>query len=522
MTIPSTFTQAETVWGLIDAAAERWSTRRMLVDDHDRDWTFAAYRDACLGVAARLSSQGVGPSTTVSWQLPTTIEAVVLLGALARLGARQNPLIPVLRDAELGPILKDVSPDLIVVPRSWRGYDHKAAAEALAAPIGAQLWVLDLDGDIAALSAEDLDAPLPDLLREGTPRWFYTSSGSTARPKTITHTDVSVTASARAQLSQFELGPKDLFPVSFPIAHIGAMAWLTTSWSAGTQLMLDSAFDPLTSPERMARHRATILGSATPFFLAFLDAQRRHGDEPLFPDLRFCMGGGAPTPAGLHTRVVQELGGLGVFNGYGLTECPILGYPGPGSPPELIEVSAFMPAKGVDVEIRDADGAVLGAEAQGELWARGPQSFTAYLDPELTAELIDEDGFVRTGDLAVLESGHVRISGRIKDVIIRNGENISAIEIETILVQLPSVAEAAVIGLPDARRGESVCAVVVPRDHDAPPALEELVAACESAGLARFKHPEQLHVMPGLPRSPMGKLVKSEILRLVGAPTGTS
>lgn len=520
MTIPSTFTQAETVWGLIDAAAERWSTRRMLVDDHDRDWTFAAYRDACLRVAARLTSRGIGPSSTVSWQLPTTIEAVVLLGALTRLGARQNPLIPILRDAELGPVLDDVAPDLLVVPRLWRGYDHETAATDLATSIGAQLWVLELDGDIAALSDEELDT-LPEPPREDSGGWVYTSSGSTARPKTIVHTDASVTASAHAQLSQLDLGPEDLFPVSFPIAHIGGMAWLTTSWRAGTQLMLDSAFDPVASPERMARHGATVLGSATPFFLAFLEAQRSHGDEPLFPALRFCMGGGAPTPAGLHTQVVQELGGLGIFNGYGLTECPILGYPTPSTPAALIEVSAFMPAKGVDVEIRDPDGTVLGPEAQGELWARGPQSFTGYLDPDLTAELIDDRGFVRTGDLAVLDSGHVRITGRIKDVIIRNGENVSAIEVEGALSRVPSVAEVAVVGLPDARRGEAVCAVVVPQDPGAPPDLEELVAACTEAGLARFKHPEHLYTVPALPRSPMGKLVKPEILRLVGAPSVT-
>ena len=502
------------VWDCIETAADARPSARMLVDDHDRDWSFAEYRDACCRVAARLTAEGIGPDSTVSWQLPTTIEAVVLLGALARLGARQNPLIPVLRRAELRPILEDVQPDLIVVPTLWRNHDHAEMAADLAADSGARVWALDLDGDLSRIELEDLSLlPAPPAADVG--RWIYSTSGSTARPKTVLHTDASVLASSRAQLLQLDLGPEDLFPVSFPIAHIGGMAWLATSWCVGTQLMLDSAFDPAQSPLRMSRHGATVLGSATPFFLSYLSAQRLHGSEPLFPRLRFCMGGGAPIPSGLHAQVSEELGGLGVFNGYGLTECPILGYPTPGSDPELIEASAFVPAPGVEVRIVDADGNDVPEGQQGELRAKGPQSFLGYLDPELTSAAVDEAGYVHTGDLAILENGYVRVSGRIKDVIIRNGENISAIEIETAIAGSAGVSEVAVVGVPDARHGERVCAVVVPSDATDPPHLPQLVAACEHAELARFKFPEQLRIVDHLPRSPMGKLVKPAILDII-------
>lgn len=133
----------------------------------------------------------------------------------------------------------------------------------------------------------------------------------------------------------------------------------------------------------------------------------------------------------------------------------------------------------------------------------------------MTASTVDAHGFIRTGDLTTIEAGHVRITGRIKDVIIRNGENISAIEVEIALTHAAGVAEVAVVGLPDPRRGESVCAVVVPTDPGSPPTLEQLATSCADAGLAAFKRPEHLRVVEKLPRSPMGKLVKPTILALV-------
>lgn len=240
----------------------------------------------------------------MSWQLPTTVEALTLLGALSRLGARQNPLIPVLGDGEMRSILEDVAPDLLIVPRAWRGHDHETMAADLVAAHGCRLWVLPLDSDVASLGIDDVSTH-PGAPSADAGRWVYTSSGSTGRPKTFVHSDASVIASARAQSLQLDLGPTDVFPVSFPVAHIGGEAWLVTSWRRGTQLLLDSAFDPSSSPERMARHGATILGSATPFFVAFLEKQRQLGVDRLFPDLRFCMGGGAPIPAGLHDQVIR-------------------------------------------------------------------------------------------------------------------------------------------------------------------------------------------------------------------------
>lgn len=503
------------MWDLVARRAALTPDDVMIVDEREVPWSFAALAEAAEAAAAALAERGVGAGATVSWQLPTGIDAAVLICALARLGAIQNPLLPPLRATELRPILEEVRPQLLVVPRTWNGHDHAAMAAELATPLDADILVLDLEGADGLRLPQLTEAakPLPVPPAEDGARWIYTSSGSTARPKAIVHTDSSVLSTSQSQIDLFPLERDDVFPVAFPLSHIGGMIWISTVLRVGCRISLHPRFDPVRTPLDMARVGATILGSATPFFLAYLAAQERHGPEPLFPGLRFAIGGGAAIPPGLHRRVADELGGLGVFNGYGLTECPALGFPSPGDPDGLVDLSAFRVGTDVDVRILDPHGHPVASGQQGELLVRGPQSFLRYLDDEATSAAVDTDGFVRTGDLATrIDANHVRISGRSKDVIIRNGENIAASEIEAILLSLAEIEDVAVVGLPDPASGERVCAVIVPARGAAPPSIDGLVGACRAAGLARFKHVERLAIASRLPRGPMGKLIKPEIL----------
>ncbi len=159
--------------------------------------------------------------------------------------------------------------------------------------------------------------------------------------------------------------------------------------------------------------------------------------------------------------------------------------------------------------------------ASGELRVRGPQVCRGYLDPKLDAEAFDADGYFRTGDLASLDAGgYLTITGRLKDVIIRKGENISAKEVEDVLYGHPAIADAAVVGLPDARTGERACAVVVLRAGAALD-LAGIVDYCRGAGLAAQKIPEQLEITGELPRNASGKILKHE-LRARYAPAGSA
>lgn len=481
-------------WALVEEAAQRRPDGIVLADGYGRSLTAVAFRDESERAAAGLLARQIGPGDVVAWQLPTTLEAAVLAGACARLGVVQNPIIPVFRHREVGFIVEQVQARLVIVPETWRGFGHGDMARSLR-PDALALDLENVPGPAIRLPAGDPAAlPLPP----GAPdecRWIYYSSGTTADPKGARHTDRSVIASSNGMTGGLGLRTGEVYPIAWPFAHIGGVSMLSAVLRAGGTLVLFDTFDPLTTPERMAAHRPTILGSATPFFHAYIAAQRRHGDRRLFPALRACVGGGAATPQTVNREVAEVLGVRGVAGAWGLTEFPVAS----SETPDDREVGSTVgrPAAGVQVRVVD-----------GELRLKGPQCFLGYVDSSLDAEAFDDAGWLRTGDLGSVDAnGRIRVEGRSKDVIVRNAENVSALEVEDALLRHPGVADVAVIGVPDEESGERVCAVVVAAPgHEI--TLTALAEHCRAQGLARYKCPERLRVVDELPRNPMGKVVK--------------
>jgi len=258
------------------------------------------------------------------------------------------------------------------------------------------------------------------------------------------------------------------------------------------------------------------LGVATPFFVAFLEAQRAHGAQPLFPSLRGCLAGGAPVTAELGRQVRETLGVAGISNAWGLTEFPCATSPSFTAVPEVLDHTVGPPVPGVSVRVVGDRETELPAGREGELRLKGPQCFLGYVDSALDADAFDADGWLRTGDLGLIDAGgNVRVTGRIKDAIIRNAENVSALEVENGLATHPAVADVAVIGVPDPQTGERVCAVVVPESVDGV-SLESLVDHCRSQGLSRYKHPERLVIVDDLPRNQYGKVLKKDLRKAFG------
>ncbi|MEO8691861.1 MAG: AMP-binding protein [Acidimicrobiales bacterium] len=490
----------------------------VLADDYGRALTRSALRDEAERVAAALAGRGVGAGTVVSWQLPTTLEALVLLAALARIGATQNPIIPILRHREVGFITRQVGTELFVSPGTWRGFDYSAMVRDVSADRPIEIVEVDLEGlggttsirlptgDVSSLPA----APTADGVR-----WLYYSSGTTASPKGARHTDNSIMSGSFGMLTGVAFTPCDIYPVAWPVSHIGGSTMLTTALLSGMRLVLFDTFDAATSPERMAAHRPTLVGTAVPFFRAFMDAQKRHGKDPLFPNLRAGAFGGAPLPAEIHVEM-REVFGVNLIGSWGLTEFPISTSAYGDDPPDVLQSTVGRLSPGVSMRVVDADGIDAAPGGEGELRLKGPQCCQGYVDPALDADGFDEDGWFRTGDLGWIgDDGNVRITGRLKDIVIRNAENISVLEIEEMLFRHPAVADASVLGLPDARTGERVCAVVVLRPGAALD-LPGLRAHCEAEGLARQKCPEQLEIVGALPRNPMGKVVKPELRQRFG------
>lgn len=499
----------QTLWGLIEARAAATPAARLAIDEDGREISFVEYREECERVAAGFHQLGFRAGDVISWQLPTWIESIVLVGALSRLGVVQNPILPIYREREVAFVARESGAKLLIVPGEWKGFDYEAMALGIARDIdGLEVLVAD-----RALPQDDPDGLPPAPNDPDALRWLFYTSGTTADPKGAKHTDPSVWASAWAMVLTLELSPADRHGLVFPFTHIGGLGLLIAGLIAGCSHVIVETFVPATTLPVLTREDITIAGAGTFFHLAYLDAQRAlPAAERLFPSVRAFVGGGAAKPPQLHYDMKDELGGVGIVSGYGLTECPILTMASIRDPDDKLARTEGRATPGVELKVVKRNGTIAASGEEGELRARGPQLCQGYLDSSLDADAFDSDGFFKTGDLGVIDDeGYVTITGRVKDIIIRKGENISAKEVEDVLFAHPRIADVAVVGLPDLRSGERACAVVVTAPGETPVTLDELCTFAREAGLMIQKLPEQLELVEVLPRNPTGKVLKHEL-----------
>lgn len=526
MTAAQTITGARTMWELVDRRAEATPDHPMLYDAAGASLTFGELRQRALAVASALHARGVTEGSVVSWQLPTRIDTIVLSVALSRLGAVQNPIIHLYREREVGFALTQTGSQLFVVPGEWRGTDFAALAERAldqyaGSGDGARPEILVVEDGLPEGDPSRLPPPpSPAAEGEAPVRWIYYTSGSTADPKGVRHTDQTLIAGGWGLALALDMSSYDVGSMAFPFAHIAGPDYLVTMLCLGFPAVLVEAFSAPDVLPLFRQHRVTLLGGSTAFYVAFLAEQRKQPDEPILPTLRLMAGGGAPKPPEIHFEVRDEIGGRGVVHGYGMTEVPMIANGSPHDTDEQLANTDGRPVEGAEVRIVRSDGSEAPTGEEGEIRVRGPMVCLGYTDPVLTKEAFDDQGYFRTGDLGRLRAdGHLVITGRLKDVIVRKGENISATEVEAILYRHPKVAEVAVIGLPDPERGELVCAVVELAAGADDLSLEELAHHCRDQGLMRQKIPEQLELRATWPRAGTGKIVK-KTLRQEYAPAG--
>ncbi|MER0480589.1 AMP-binding protein [Streptomyces sp. Edi2] len=541
-----------TLWELVEYRARASRGAPMFYDGDRRSVTFDGVRDEALRVAAGFRELGIGAGTRVAWQLPTRIETVVASLALARLGAVQTPVIPLHREREVGFILAESAAEFVLVPGVWRGFDHTAMVRKLA---GDGVRVVSVagglpQGDPGALAAvagadeghaagEGQGAAEGHAAGEGPgadegpgagdgpgagnrpggeagTTWVYYTSGTTSSPKGVEHTDATLLAGGIGLATALGMSADDIGSIAFPYAHIAGPDYVIAMLVSGFPAVILDRFEPGHAAAVYRRHGVTMAGGSTAFYQAFLDESRRYRQRlpqagPLIPSLRLLSGGGAPMPAELYAAAGRELE-CAIVHGYGMTECPMITMGTPYDSDEQLSRTVGKPVVGAKVRIVLPDGSEAGTGESGEVTLKGAMLFRRYTDPALTAAAFAPDGSFRTGDLGYLRPDrHLVLTGRLKDIIIRKGENISAQEIEDLVRTHPAVAEAAVIGLPDRERGERVCAVVTPADPAAPPlTLDGLTAHLRSAGLMTQKLPEQLEIAGELPRGgPLNKVLKA-------------
>jgi cyclohexanecarboxylate-CoA ligase len=507
--------EAPTIWELVRRRAMISGDATMLLDPAGRRVSWTECAALVEQVAAGLQVQGIGTGTKVTWQLPTRIDSVVVSLALARLGAVQNPVLHLYREREVGAVLRQSRPDYFLVPGVWKDRDFGAMAKTLSVELDAPPTVLELGDDLPRADPATLPAPPSD---GDAIRWVYYTSGTTSEPKGVQHSDQTLMAGGRGLAAALDMSGDDLGSIAFPYSHIGGPDYLLMMLSAGFGAVLIESFLPADAVATYRDLGVTMCGGSTAFYQMFLAEQRKSPDAKVIPTLRIMSGGGAPKPPELFYDVEREMG-VKLVHGYGMTEIPMIAMGSPHDTDEQLANTEGKPVLGAEVRIVKGDETVARPDEEGEVRVRGPVVCRGYTDAQATKDVYDADGWFRTGDLGVLRAdGHLRLTGRLKDVIIRKGENISARELEDVLFNHPKVGDVAVVGLPDEERGELVCAVVEPPEGGEALTFDEMVAACTDAGLMRQKIPERLEVVDKLPRNEtLNKVLKYKLREQFGA-----
>jgi acyl-CoA synthetase (AMP-forming)/AMP-acid ligase II len=335
---------------------------------------------------------------------------------------------------------------------------------------------------------------------------LYTS-GTTGRPKAVLHSHNSIHAVVRQIGLHWHVKPGDAFLVASPISHIGGSLYaFECPLLLGTRAVLMEHWDAKAAVQCASAERCTHMAAATPFLSQLLAAARER-DERL-PHLKVFVCGGASVPPSLVRQAADHFNRTAITRVYGSTEVPVTTV-GVANRSDLDHAAETDGRIGVaELKLMNAAGT---EASEGEIYVRGPQMFVGYLHSEDERGAFDAAGFYKTGDVGRRVDDHyLVITGRAKDIIIRNGENISPKEIEDVLVQHPGIAEVTIVGIPDARTGECACAVVVPRTGP-PPDLDGIRAFLAAQGVATFKFPERMVVQESIPKNDAGKVLKHQV-----------
>jgi len=488
----------ETLVSRLDAVCARAPDRIALIDG-DTHLTFAEFAARVGRIAGHLRASGVQPGDVVSWQLPNRWEAAVVHHAALRAGAIPNPLNPTLRALELRHIVAEARPRVFVTPAGYRGFDHLGLTRKLAAELSIPTVIGVGGGGLALedLLAEPVEAPEPSARPADLALLLYTS-GTTSAPKGVLHTHRSLLCEIDSFALIHRLTPDDRYLCGPPVSHIAGLAYgLLAPFALGTSTVLLDRWEPSRALASIAQHRITFM-TGPPTFLQTLADDPAVAGTDLSSFRLFSTGG-----ASIHTAAVRRAGErlrCVVKRAYGSTEVPTL-TAGLLDDDEVTRLETDGRAIG-DAEIRIVDG---------EIWARAPEMLVGYRNAALDPEVFADDGWFRTGDLGRIdEGGRLRVTGRLKDIIIRGGENISALELETLLAEHPGVSEVAVAGYPDERLGERVCAFVVPRAGHAF-AFDDMIEHMRARAIATHKLPERLELRTELPKNANGKVLKDEL-----------
>lgn len=482
----------QTPLAIADLTQQRASTdpHRACIRDAEHALTNERFHSAVVACAARLSGFGVSSGDTVAVMLPNCVELVVTMFAAWSLGAATTPVNPALTDDEVTYQLEDSASRVLV-------------AEDRGGALASALDIHHVDrSEVLPSGDSPAGTPGPGPALDDFALIIYTS-GTTGRPKGVLLDHANLTAMSDALIAELSLTEDDTSLLVLPLFHVnGLVVSVLATLRARGAVVVAPRFAVDSFWEIVETTRPTFF-SAVPTIYALLDAKTDRAVDTT--SLRFAICGAAPMPPEL-IGTIESRFGFPVVEGYGLSECSVAATLNPvAGPRKPGTVGRALP--GQEVAIMGLDGELLPPGASGEVVIRGANVMRGYLGkPEVTATVV-RDGWLHTGDVGRLdEDGYLVLVDRLKDMIIRGGENIYPKEIEDVIYRHPAVLETAVVGRPDPVMGEVPVAFVAPRPGMTidPAEVSEL---CERV-LAKYKRPVEVQVLPSLPKNSVGKIVK--------------
>ena len=477
-------------------------------------------------IAVGLSRLGVGRNDVVACQLPNWWQFTLTYLACSRIGAVMNPLMHIFRERELSFMLQHGEAKVLIAPRTFRGFDFEAMAAGLQPRLPGLEHVV-LVGGAGANSFEALlsgpeweNAPdAQQILTRSRPgpddvtQLIYTS-GTTGEPKGVMHSANSVMANIIPYAQRLQLGADDVVLMASPMAHqTGFMYGLIMPIMLRASVVLQDIWEPRQAIALVRQEGATFTMASTPFLTDLARTVAETGEG--LPTLRTFLCAGAPIPGPLVEQARAALGAK-VVSAWGMTENGAVTLTRLDDSDERSFNTDGCPLPGVEIKVVDVDGQDLAVGEAGRLLLRACSNFGGYLRrPHLNGT--DAEDWLDTGDLGYLDAqGYLRITGRSKDVIIRGGENIPVVEIESLLYRHPAIAMAAIVAYPDERLGERACAVVVPKPGQSID-LRAIQDFLKAQKVAIQYIPERLIVRDAIPSTPSGKIQKFKLREMLQA-----
>jgi long-chain acyl-CoA synthetase len=475
----------------------------------DRHITYAELDERSNRLARALLASGVGKGSRVAYLDRTSPEVIELLFAVSKIGAVLVPLNWRLAPRELNVILEDAQPPVLIA-----GGTYAAVARDLVGALSpTPELVVVTEGYEEWLAAHEPADPGERGDPDDVVLQMYTS-GTTGVPKGVLTTHRNLAAAAETS-PHWEFDSRSISLTALPMFHIGGIGWAFLGLWNGAMTILVNEFVPEAILDVIERQRVTN-AVLVPTMLQMLTAVPGAGDRD-YSVLRSIAYGASPITTPVLKATLRTFR-CSLYGIYGLTESTggVLQLDpadhDPDGPREHLLRSAGKPLPWVELRIADPEtGRELGPREVGEVWLRAPNVMAGYFNrPDETAAALPGDGWLRTGDGGYLdEEGYLFLTDRIKDMIVSGGENVYPVEVEEALAQHPDVVEVAVIGVPDARWGEAVKALVVVRPGSAPEP-EELIAFAR-VRLAGYKLPRSVDFVDELPRTPSGKVLKRQL-----------